>query len=577
MEHHANHLQTQVDAELVRRTALSGFAYLLCLLMVAWSAEGWQQWRGPFLGVIGYTGLTAILRHSLNRKFAALYQGNPSLFRLAHAAILLTDAAMWGGFMAATLYQFGPSSWTVQLLTIVNACSASVTMGVLTPNLPVMWGFLTILLTPAAAVNLWLAGDRGLTLGAILIIYWMYTLLYSRRLHGKYMESLRHNFDLEEARKSAEKASRAKSEFLANISHELRTPMNGIIGMTYLAKSTPAGAEQQEYLEAVESSSQILLRLLNDLLDFAKIEAGKVSLERYPFSPSKLVHDTARLFSGVSRQKGIRLQTSLDPDVPAVVLGDGSRVLQILANLVGNAVKFTENGFVVLRLGVENRADSSVALRFEVEDTGPGIAPEKLRVIFEPFEQSDTSTTRRFGGTGLGLAISENLARLMSGSITVESVVGQGSTFRCLICVEVAAVNAVVAPGQFAAGHAMADEPRRVLVAEDNSINQRLVTRLLERRGHQVEVAGDGRKALEAVERQPFDVVLMDVQMPEMDGMEVTAHIRRSLNDSIRKTRIVALTAHASAESRQEFLNAGMDDFLPKPIDPARLYEVVEQ
>jgi CheY-like chemotaxis protein len=312
-------------------------------------------------------------------------------------------------------------------------------------------------------------------------------------------------------------------------------------------------------------------------LDFAKIDAGKASLETYAFSPSRTVQDTARLFAGVAKQKGIGLHADLDPEVPPAVMGDGSRVLQILVNLAANAVKFTEQGCVAIRLAVEERTGTSAWLRFEVEDTGPGIPADKLRVIFEPFEQSDSSMTRRFGGTGLGLTISENLARMMGGRITVESMVGRGSVFRCSLPFGLAARHEVVAPARASAGKAAPNGRRRVLVAEDNAINQRLVRRLLERRGHVVHVASDGRKALEAVEHQLFDVVLMDVQMPEMDGLEVTARIRRSLNESIRRMRIVALTAHASAASRQEFLDAGMDDFLPKPIDPARLYEVVEQ
>jgi signal transduction histidine kinase len=573
----ADALQQQVDRELVRRSALGGFAYLFCLVMVAYSAEVWTQWRGPILFVLSCTSITAILRHRFDSACGTFYAANPRRYRAAHRAVLLSDATVWGGFMAATLHEFGPSSWTVQLLTIINAGSASVVMGVLSPNLRLTWAFLTILLTPAAAINIWLASERALTMGAIFLIYWGFTLIYSRRLHLKYMDSLRHNLALEEARTAAERANRSKSEFIANISHELRTPMNGIIGMTHLARNTPPGAEQQEYLEAVESSSHILLRLLNDLLDFAKIDAGKVSLETYEFSPSRIVQDTARLFAGVAKQKGIGLHADLDPEVPPAVMGDGSRMLQILVNLAANAVKFTEQGCVAIRLAVEQRTGSSAWLRFEVEDTGPGIPADKLRVIFEPFEQSDTSMTRRFGGTGLGLTISENLARMMGGRITVESMVGRGSVFRCCIPFGLAARHEVVAPARASAGKSAPHGRRRVLVAEDNAINQRLVRRLLERRGHVVYVASDGRKALEAVEHQLFDVVLMDVQMPEMDGLEVTARIRRSLNESIRRMRIVALTAHASAASRQEFLDAGMDDFLPKPIDPARLYEVVEQ
>ncbi len=566
-------LQGHVDTDLVRRTSLSGFAYLSALLLVTYSSDVWESWRTPMIAVLAFTTVSATIRVGLGWKFAEFYTENAYLFRIVHRATLLLDAAVWGAFFAATLLEYGHSSWTSQLLTILNAGSAAVTLAVLIPALRLTWLFLALFVTPAMAANFYLGGERGITLGAIFAVYLAYTMTYSRRLHRTYIDSLRRNFALDEARRAAEDASRAKSEFLANISHELRTPMNGIMGMTHLARNTPAGLEQQEYLAAVESSSQHLLRLLNDLLDFAKIEAGKVNIERYPFSPAAVLEETMRAFRELALQKMLRLSGEIDCSVPAMVYGDGGRVRQILNNLTGNAVKFTGSGFVRVRLAVESRKESEVRLLFEVSDSGPGIAEDKQKLVFAPFEQSDRSMTRKFGGTGLGLSISENLARLMDGHITLESRLGEGSIFRCVLSFSVAEQDR---PEQPAAEAAPLETPRRVLLAEDNLINQRLVTRLLEKRGHQVEIAANGREALHAVEKRGFDVVLMDVQMPEMDGLEVTTRIRRSPDEEVRGIRIVALTAHASAESRQEFLEAGMDDFLPKPIDPLRLYQAVE-
>jgi PAS domain S-box-containing protein len=383
--------------------------------------------------------------------------------------------------------------------------------------------------------------------------------------------------EITRARLAAEEASRSKSQFVANMSHEIRTPMNAILGMLRLLHKSGLSARQADYAGKADGAARSLLGLLNDILDFSKAEAGKMILDPQPFRVEPLLRDLSVILSATVGSKPVALRFDIDPALPRSLVGDSMRLQQVLINLGGNAIKFTEQGEVVVRVEVAERIDTAVRLAISVRDTGIGIAPENHARIFSGFTQAEASTTRRFGGTGLGLAICQRLVQLMGGELELESALGQGSRFGFSISLPVAQDELPVAPAAAAGSGTRRLQGLRLLLAEDNPNNRQVACELLEDEGATVKAVDNGRQAVEAVAAAalPFDAVLMDLQMPEMDGVTATGRIRETVG--LHELPIVAMTANAMASDREACIAAGMNDHVPKPFDLDHLVAVLQR
>ena len=520
----------------------------------------------------------ATLRCFAGNRHAVLPEANVCV--KAYQGLVVASGLIWG---VGGCLLFPAHSEPHQLaLLIIMAGLVAGAVSTLSPVLRLYTLFVGLVVLPMATILLVQGDEIHNVLGVLFVFFLLVVIKAACNMQGALVTALENRLrneamveSLRAANEAAAAASKAKDEFLANISHEIRTPMNGVLGTLQLLRETALNRGQGELVATAHESAESLLQILNDILDFSKIEAGKLRLEQVPFSLSRLVESLRQEVVPLLAGRAIAFTAATDPELAAgELVGDPLRVRQILNNLLANAVKFTEEGQIAVRATVVNRVENDVLVRIEVLDTGIGIAAADQPKLFQGFSQADTSLTRKYGGTGLGLAIVRQLAHLMDGCCGVESAPGKGSCFWCEIPLAIApalpATPVLPSPSSLLAGE--------VLLVEDNQVNQKIAQGLLQKSGLTVTVAANGQEALDLLARQGFAVVLMDCQMPVLDGYTATAAWReQEAREGRSRTPIIAMTAHAMEGDREKCLAAGMDDYLAKPVTKEALAAMLRQ
>ena len=592
-------IQTQVT----RLIEGSGFGGLVGFIMaILWVVLLWNKLPHEVLSVwLGSMALLFSIRTIIT--YSRIYdpgrkRAYVDIARRWYVVAVLITGAGWG-VTSTLMFPYDRVEQIVLAFILAGVAASGVTLS------NVAWvysGFVGLALVPLMVRLFYIGGEVYYALSAmtglfmvvmILAVYRMYLassdalrleytneeLIQNLTLAGVELENMnkelteeieyvkRMERELKQAKDRAEEMSQAKGEFLANMSHEIRTPMNGVIGTLQLLSDTELGQTQQEYVNTAHKSAHSLLTILNDILDLSKIEAGKLNIELIPLDLREIVNELITLHTMTAEEKVIQLYAEIDEQLPPVLIGDPTRIRQIVANLISNALKFTEKGHVLVRIRVLSMDDDKAEIRMEVEDTGVGIEEDIKDRLFNEFTQADGSTTRKYGGTGLGLAIVKQLVEMMHGQFGVDSAPGEGSTF--WFCVplgigEAQAAEHVEHEAEFEgtlSGH--------VLLVEDNPINQMVAQKMLEKIGITSTLVGDGQEALNMLAQQTFDAVLMDCQMPVMDGFEAARHIRQQ--DAFSKLPVIAMTANVMEGDREKCISAGMNDYIGKPVVAADL------
>ena len=565
------------DKDLAQAATLTSILYSVAWLVVVYTTNVADEL--PLISIFGIVvlGLVFAARFVLGMGFDRMYERLTShLWQQAYSTTVLVNAGIWGGLNAILIWYYFPS-WPAYLISF---CTAGLAAGGTTAthtHLRLSQAFVVLMLVPSAVTLMMISEADSRVIGLLYLLYFLFLMVLSRQLNRRYWDALRNSrlleeqvVQLQEARNLAEAANRAKSQFLANMSHEVRTPLNAVLGLAQVGKRSSHDREARIRFGYILSSGRHLLGIVNEILDLSKLDAGKLRVDSLPFELAANVDDALGLVRESAHAKQLTLTVELDPELPEWVTGDPRRLRQILVNLLGNAIKFTLQGKV--RLTVCPVKDQ---ICFTVMDTGIGMDNAQISDLFEAFEQADGKTTRRFGGAGLGLAISRDLATLMGGHITVESVLEKGSTFT--LCLPLTATRQPE--------HHVRREPQTtdarlaglsVLAVEDDELNRMVLREMLEYEGATVVLADTGQQALDRLESPgpaSFDIAIMDVQMPEMDGYETTRRIH-ALAPSLP---VIGLTAHAMVEEKERCLAAGMVAHVSKPVDEDYLVAVLLQ
>ena len=570
MPHTDPSLTRVADKDLAKDATVGSVFFLVSWLFIIYTTNVANEL--PLISMTGILlfGLLTATRLVLGLGFERLYERmTPGRWQYAFGAIVLINGLTWGALSATLVWSYFPS-WPAYLTLICTAVLGAGAANTLNTHLRLLMGFLVLAAVPSVIPLIVNSATDSTGFGILLLLFILFLMGFGRQLNHRYWNSLLSSHQLEIALHKAEVANRAKSQFLANMSHEIRTPLNAVLGLAQVGRRNSQELDARNRFSHILASGQHLLGIVNEILDLSKLDAGKLRIASIPFELIANVNEALEFVQESANTKGLNLTVEHDPELPEWIKGDPLRLRQILVNLLGNAVKFTKQGEVRLTV---YRVNTHIC--FAVIDTGIGIDAEQIPRLFDAFEQADGATTRIHSGTGLGLAISRDLARLMGGSITVESMPDQGSTFTlCLPLIKTTPSEHYAESDDLPTGARLAGVS--VLAVEDDELNRIVLREMLEYEGATLFLAKNGQQALDRLEEvgsTEFDIVIMDVQMPEMDGYETTRRVH-SIAPSLP---VVGLTAHALVEERERCLNAGMVAHLTKPIDASHLVTVLEQ